>query len=107
MTYNGWNNYETWLTNLWFENFDFSDLLEEGVFDNFTDGDITDYVTDHIAETVDSYIEVQLGRDPNGFLQDALNSFTQEVDYREIASHYVADIVADVAIRNREKELVS
>ena len=60
-------------------------------------------MTDHIAETVDSCIEEQLGRDPNGFLLDMVNSFTHEIDYREIASHYVPDIIADVAIRNRDR----
>ena len=26
--YNGWSNYETWLCNLWFNDFDFTDIMD-------------------------------------------------------------------------------
>jgi len=104
--YNGWSNYETWLTNVWFDDFTsvFSDLAYDGVFDDLNDDEINEYAADYIKTWVDEHIESQLGNDPNGFIRDMIDSFTREIDYGEIASHYVADIVADVAVRNREKE---
>ena len=41
--YNGWTNYETWLCNLWFENFDFSDRLD--MFDECDDKDDVEFLS--------------------------------------------------------------
>ena len=108
MTYNGWTNYETWLTNLYFEDFTdhFSEMVEEGQFDEMTDEDILDCCTDYIEQTVDDYVSYSHEVGASSFLNDIISSFIQEVNYREIADHYVADIVADVAIRNKDNEAV-
>jgi len=102
MTYNGWTNYETWLTNLWFDNFDFTDYVEDGVFDDMDNDEIKDYVADYIESSVDEYVEQVIGNDPNGFVQDLITSSLGEVDWREIADHYVDDISVEVSLRNRE-----
>ena len=105
MTYNGWTNYETWLTNLYFDDFTdaFSEMTEDGQFDDLEDDDILDQVTEYIETFIDDYIS-QIVSSTDNFVTDIISSFIQEVDWKDIADHYVADIVADVAIRNKDKE---
>lgn len=103
MTYNGWGNYETWLTNLWFENYDFTDQVDDGHFDDMDQDEILSYVADYIEESVGEYISEQLGV-VEGFILDVVNSFVGDVDWREIAEHYVDDIVAAVAARSNGEE---
>jgi hypothetical protein len=103
LTYNGWTNYETWLTNLHFDDFTdaFSEMTEDGQFDDLDDDDILDQVAEYIETFIDDYIsEVVSGTD--NFVTDIITSFTQEVDYRDIAEHYVDDIKSDLAERNKE-----
>lgn len=104
-TYNGWTNYETWLTNLHFEDFTpiFEDMTEDGVFDDLDDDEITRYVADYIEESVDDYIS-NVVPTANNFVVDVIQSFFSEIDFKDIAQHYVADIIADVAIRNKDNE---
>jgi hypothetical protein len=103
MTYNGWTNYETWLTNLYFDDFTshFEEMIEEGQFDEMDDDEILDCCTDYIEQVVDDVVSYTVTTTDN-FISDIISSFTQEVNYKEIAEHYVADIIADVAIRNKE-----
>jgi hypothetical protein len=74
--YNGWKNKETWLVNLWLGDY-FTDLQEEG-------HPITE---DYIREMVEEFTEDKL----EGFLADMLNCALGEIDYRELAAHYVAE----------------
>ena len=76
--YNGWKNKETWLVNLWFGDY-FTDLQEEG--QNITE--------DYIREMVEEFTADKL--EGNGFLVDMLNCALGEIDYRELAAHYVAE----------------
>jgi hypothetical protein len=105
MTYNGWTNYETWLTNLHFEDFTdvFAEMVEEGQFDEMNDDEILDCCTDYLSDYIDDYLN-SVCRISDNFIHDVIMSFVQEIDFKEIASHYVADIIADVAIRNKDKE---
>jgi spore cortex formation protein SpoVR/YcgB (stage V sporulation) len=104
--YNGWTNYETWLCNLWFDNFDFSDMLD--MFDGVEDKDdirirIEDYIKEYVEEFVESYLE----EDTHGFIHDMLNSSIQEIDFRDIAEHYVDDVASeleDLARADEESE---
>ena len=106
MTYNGWTNYETWLTNLWFSDFTdvFNEFTEDGVFDDMTNDEIRTYVADYIEEYVNEYIDNNNSED--GFIADITGLFMSDVDWQDIAGHYVDDISVDVAVRNRELEAV-
>ena len=107
MTYNGWTNYETWLTNLYFDDFTslFEEMTEEGIFDEMDDDAITQYVANYLQEYIDDYISDRyLASCTDNFIVDVIQTFMNEVDWRDIAQHYVADIIADVAIRNKDKE---
>jgi adenosine deaminase len=74
-------------------------MTEDGVFDEMDDDEITQYVTDYIETYIDDYIS-EIVRSTDNFVVDIIQSFISEVDWRDIADHYVADIIADVAIRN-------
>ena len=106
--YNGWTNYETWLCNLWFENYDFTDLMH--MFDGCEDkGDILNVIEDVIKNDVEDYVMAELrSSDTSGFIQDMLNSAIQEIDYRDIAEHYVDDVADELELINDDaKELSS
>ena len=105
MTYNGWTNYETWLTNLYFNDFTpiFEEMTEEGVFDEMTDDEILEYITSYIDEFVDDTVS-EIIRTTDNFVCDIINSFIKDVDFRDIAENYLSDIIADVAVRNKDKE---
>lgn len=72
--YNGWTNYETWLVNLWFDtSFEVNISAEE----------IREMIRDYICEfSTDA---------SNGFISDMFNCFLSEVNYHEIAEHYIEE----------------
>ena len=48
--YNGWTNYETWLTNLHFDScFDFTDDVEEGNLDLLDRDEIKEYIANYLS----------------------------------------------------------
>lgn len=95
--YNGWTNYATWLVNMHFECLDFSDEIEDGVFDNMDKADILCYLASWIQEMVEEHVEqydVPYGR--GGFVIDLIDSTLSDVDWHDIADHYVDDIMEAV-----------
>ena len=101
--YNGWTNRETWLCNLWFDNFEFSEMLDmfEGCEDK---GDILNNIEDYIKNYVEEFVEYSLALgDAHGFIHDMLNSAIQEIDFRDIAEHYVDDVADELESNNTEE----
>ena len=99
MTYNGWVNYETWLTNIHFDGaFDFEDDVNDGRFDEMEEDDIKSYVATYIKEYVECVIEND--EPTSSFVQDLINTALQEVDWDEIADQYMDDIMSDMRLRN-------
>ena len=96
--YNGWTNYETWLCNMWFDNFEFSEMLDN--YDGCKDrNDILNNVADYIKNYVEEYVEYSLSSgDQHGFIHDMLNAAISEIDWRDIAEHYVDDIVDELEL---------
>lgn len=71
--YNGWTNYETWLTNLWL-----SEL--------FDDYEITDI--DELANCIEQYVDENNPlKDTSGLYNDLLTAGLSQINYREIAEH--------------------
>jgi hypothetical protein len=103
-TYNGWTNYETWLCNMWFENFEFTDILD--IFDGCEDNDdILNVIEDYIKDFVNEFVEQSFAPgDSHGFIYDMLNSAIQTIDFRDIAEHYVDDVVDELAALNDEDD---
>lgn len=75
MSYNGWKNKETWLVGLWLGDMFASDQ-EEGI----------EISEEYIRSTVESFAD-ESGLD--GFLADLLNASLSEIDYFELAAHYM------------------
>jgi hypothetical protein len=85
--YNGWTNHATWCVNLWIDNMTVEDLID----------DPSEYTTDHsltieIADALKDYVEElnPLAEDANLY-SDLLNGGLSDVNYYEIAEHYVSD----------------
>ena len=89
--YNGWTNYATWLVNLHFDCLDFTDDVESGVFDDMDADDIRCHVASWIQEYVESYLDEFAGTD-DLFVLDVVSATIMDVDWHDIADHYVDDI---------------
>lgn len=79
MSYNGWSNKETWLVNLWV-----GDLLTMDQEDGIT------IDAAYIEQVVEDRIE-DSGSRVNGFVGDILNCALCEIDYHELAEHFVEE----------------
>ena len=106
--YNGWVNYETWLVNLWFDNFAdiFKEMTDGEVFDamDMDKDEILTFIMHYIKEYV--YEFVYETQSHGGFVDDLINASLGSVDFREIADHYIEDILVDLKERREEKELL-
>ncbi len=93
-TYNGWTNYETWLTNLHFENFDFEEFVDDGSFDLLDRDEIKTWISNYIQESVEesAYGDIELGTPNRLFITDMIQSFLGEVDWDDLADHYCDDV---------------
>jgi hypothetical protein len=101
--YNGWTNYETWLCNLHFDNFDFEEVMD--IFDDCQDrGDMLCRIEDYIKNYVEEFIEYSVEQPLNPFIQDMLNATLMEIDYRDIAEHYIDDVLDTYHKNNDEND---
>ena len=101
--YNGWTNWATWMVNLHFDSCFFTDgEVEAGVFDDMDKDDIRCYVASWIQEYVESYLDDVVDND-NIFVQDLIFGTMQDVDWHDIADHYVDDILDEL----KDRELVA
>ena len=102
--YNGWTNYDTWLCNLWFDNFEFSEMLD--MFDGCEDkDDILRVIKNYIKDYVEEYVE-ESRENASGFINDLISSALGEIDYYDIAEHYVDDVAAKLEANNTEENEV-
>lgn len=97
--YNGWTNYATWMVNLHFDNLDFTDDVESGCFDNMNKDELLVYLASWIQLFVQSYLDDVVDTN-NCFVQDIINATINDVDWHDIADHYVDDILD--AVKNKE-----
>jgi len=101
LKYNGWTNYETWLCNMWFNDFDFTDMMDmvDQCEDNWDVLDIIEnYIKEHVEEYVETYLQPNDYRSAHGFMHDMLNAAISEIDWRDIAEHYVDDVVDELEL---------
>jgi hypothetical protein len=98
-TYNGWRNYETWLTNLWLTN-------DEGTYEYWREqareawrhAEATDILTREqaargdLAARLKDEIEEYTPCPEAGLYSDLLNAALSEVDWHEVADAFLEDI---------------
>ena len=98
--YNGWTNHSTWMCNLWFDGFNFTDDLE--MFESCeTNDDVLDIIENYIESTVEEFVELSVDN-PHGFIEDVIQSTLNEIDYREIAEQYVQDVIDELELRQSD-----
>jgi hypothetical protein len=88
MAYNGWSNYETWNVALWFDN-------DEGLAGH-VEGLIEDEHEDAYAlgQSLKGFVE-EIVPEVTGMFADLLGAAISEVNWQEIAEHYIADYEDD------------
>jgi len=104
-TYNGWTNYETWCTSLWLDNEEHTyrycrevahDNCELQFIDNTEDEKLQAVID--TEGTIKDFVESELIPDLGASLAaDLLGAAVSEVNWREIAEHYVDDLWQEVA----------
>lgn len=92
-TYNGWKNYETWVTALWIDNdygsYQYRCELVEQVKEECEEQEER---KNYLASVLKNWIEEQnpLADCANVFT-DLLNSALSEIDWQEIAENYLSE----------------
>lgn len=95
-TYNGWANYPTWNTALWIDNEPAMYEEVQSMARQAQRRGTIDFLTPRgrLAETIKDYMEGLLP-DTAGFVADLLGYAMGEVDWYEIAEHYIEEIKGD------------
>lgn len=99
-TYNGWTNYETWCVNLWIDN---DQGLAESVRDLAINERDTYALSKEIEALIDSmhpfngdYTTKETQAYQCSLWADLLGAALSEVDWYDIAEHWIADTQDDI-----------
>ena len=98
--YNGWHNYETWLFNLWYDNAWEDDAQrcwdEAEADDTFTREENAAFA---LKDSIEGFAEefATEGVPEAGFIADLVRASMQEVNFLEIAKHYIAEVEREEA----------
>ena len=103
--YNGWTNYETWLVKLWMDNEEGSYLYwqeqarcvvvlgDAAIHRAESDAyELAMSLKDHHEEAVEELAA-------EGFISDLLNAAMSEVNWQEIATSLIGDMVAEAEFK--------
>lgn len=80
MSYNGWSNHETWLVNMWYGDV-LADMAEDG---QKIDAEYIQFFVEEMLESDDALPQ-------HGFAADIMNAALREVNWRELAEHFVVE----------------
>ena len=90
--YNGWSNYQTWVFNLWFDDF-FADAANSFYQGNDTASDATRELATYIKD-YEELINPLIDLGDSSAWVDLLTHAIGMIDFYEIAEHYIDEIIA-------------
>ena len=103
MSYNGWQNYETWLAGLYLNAFscsngvDWQNFVETKLLGGEKGKEITEdkkaaMLAEYFKNFIDDWLEEEAGMAGlNDFLYDLLTSAISEIDFTELATTFLDD----------------
>lgn len=101
--YNGWTNYETWCFNLWMDNEEggcryWKENTEQACRDNVDGNKVDrDAASYELAAMSKEYAEQAIeSADVHGFLADLLGAAVSEINFEEVARHWIDDNADDI-----------
>ncbi len=91
MSYNGWENYETWRTFEYLDDVDWQNFVETKLLGWEEDEEITeDKKIEMLALYLKDFIEREVDMaDLNSFLKDLLTSAISEIDFTDLATVFL------------------
>ncbi|HET9523080.1 MAG TPA: hypothetical protein VFO90_02550 [Terrimicrobiaceae bacterium] len=102
MTYNGWTNFQTWNVAQWLDKEESSQLVcqetAQEVYDVAEEGGgftRIEKATFALAENLKELFESDERIPESGWMTDAVNAYLSEVNWHEIARHYVQNVVQE------------
>jgi hypothetical protein len=101
--YNGWTNYETWCVNLWMDNEEGSYDYWREVAEDVWDAEDPDRSQRLLADRIRQQIEEGQPL-TKGLYADLIEAALSEVDWDEIASHFIYDLKAEAKKEDVETE---
>jgi hypothetical protein len=96
--YNGWSNYETWNVALWLDNdtSEYAQHIAQEIYDRTEANDTftrEEQAAIDLAQAIkDSVQEINPIAGQASMFADLLNAALDEVDWHEIAEHYLEDV---------------
>ena len=103
-TYNGWTNYETWCLNIWIDNDQYlaerkAELVREVTlhYDDKQVYELSLLLESMVEELKDNALEV-------GLLSDLLGGAIGNINFYELAEHYIEDFNEDFKRYQEENE---
>ena len=85
--YNGWSNYQTWVFNLWFDDF----FTEEAEL-IYADSNDANEATHTLAGTMKMTVEEFSPVDNASVYTDLMGHAVGMIDFYEVAEHYIDDL---------------
>ena len=90
MSYNGWQNYETWRAYEWLGDVGWQNFVETKLLGEVGDAEITEMLAEDFKNFIDDWLEEEAGMAGlNDFLYDLLTSAISEIDFIELATAFL------------------